>query len=71
MKKTVKKVVKKKDPTARQLERRINSLEKQLSKASKPKAKRKPSAYNLHVQKVLKNGGTLADAAKTYKGGQK
>ena len=62
--------------TSKDLEKRISALEKQISKSSKPKEKRKPSAYNEFVKKYinkLRNGGDnrdhkelFADAAKEW-----
>jgi hypothetical protein len=41
------------------------------AKAAKPKTKRKPSAYNLFVQKSIKAGMTMAQAAAAFKAQKK
>lgn len=47
------------------LMKRIDKLEKGLAK--KPRIKRKASKYASYVGKVLKSGGTIKDAAKSWK----
>lgn len=42
-------------------------LEVKTPKSAKPKTKRAPSAYNLHVKKVIAEGGTLKSAAVSWK----
>ncbi len=45
--------------------KRIDKLERGLVK--KPKVKRKASKYASYVGKILKSGGTIKDAAKSWK----
>lgn len=50
-----------------ELEKKINSMSGGKPAKKATKAKRKPSAYNLHVKKEMKSGLSMAEAAKSWK----
>lgn len=51
----------------KKIDRLHKIISKQSVKASAPRVKRKPSAYNKFAKKMLKGGSSFADVAKAWK----
>lgn len=51
-----------------ELKKRVSKLEsgKSCKKTGVKKAKRKPSAYNIHIKSEMKKGKSMAEAAKSW-----
>lgn len=52
---------------SKKIDRLHKIMEKQAVRSSKPKVKRKPSAYNKFAKKMLAKGNSFSDIGKAWK----